>query len=78
MELANRTLATGIRVRVRHTPDLTVVGRLLGTILRAEPGRPGYFQVKLDGQIGVVNGKRVRLPGRTITAHGAELERIPN
>jgi hypothetical protein len=76
VDLIDRTLSTGIRVRVRHTPDLTVIGKLYGTILRSEPGRPGYFQVKLDGQIGNVNGKRVRLPGRTITAHGSELERI--
>lgn len=77
MELAQTPLNTGLRVRVRHTADLTVVGRLLGTIAREEPGRPGFFQVRLDGQIGMVKGKRVRLPGRTITAHGADLERIP-
>jgi hypothetical protein len=77
VDVANASLATGIRVRVRHTRDLTVIGRLLGTIVRSEPGRPGFFQVKLDGQIGMVNGKRTRLPGRTITAHGGDLERIP-
>ena len=65
MERGADPFASGERVRVRYAEGLTVVGRLYGTVVRAEPSREGYYQVRLDGPVVLVKGRRIRAPGRS-------------
>ena len=69
-------LAQGTRVRVHTSAGVTVIGRLLGTVVGDEPGMPGHYRVRTDGPVAVKNGRRVRLPGRILAASRADLELI--